>query len=59
METGIESEELSAHDKLYLRQYLFHVLEQEALGGDPSAWNRFRRRAKRKARGSIPGVRKP
>ncbi len=36
MEAGIEFEELSAPDKLYLRQYLFHVMEQEALAGDPS-----------------------
>ena len=31
MEAGVQFEELSAHDKLYLRQYLLHVMEQEAL----------------------------
>jgi c-di-GMP-binding flagellar brake protein YcgR len=36
MEAGIQFEELSAHDSLYLRQYLFHVMEQRALGSDLS-----------------------
>jgi c-di-GMP-binding flagellar brake protein YcgR len=31
VEAGIEFEELSANDKLYLKQYLFHVMEQRAL----------------------------
>lgn len=31
MEAGIQFEELPEHDKLYLRQYLFHVMEQQAM----------------------------
>ena len=32
-QAGIELQELSERDRLYLRQYLFHVMEQEAING--------------------------
>ena len=28
---GVRFDEISEHDRLYLRQYLFHVLEQQAI----------------------------
>jgi c-di-GMP-binding flagellar brake protein YcgR len=31
LEAGIQFDELSEHDRLYLRQYLFHVMEKQAL----------------------------
>jgi c-di-GMP-binding flagellar brake protein YcgR len=31
LRAGVRFDELSEHDRLYLRQYLFHVLEQQAI----------------------------
>jgi len=31
LQAGVRFDEISEHDKLYLRQYLFHVLEQQAI----------------------------
>ena len=36
MQAGIQFEELSEHDRLYLRQYLFYVIEQRALAASLS-----------------------
>ena len=34
---GVRFEEMSEGDKVYLRQYLFHVLEQQAMESIPSS----------------------
>ena len=36
IEAGIQFEGLPEHDRLYLRQYLFHVMEQKAMESIPS-----------------------
>ena len=31
IEAGIQFEEMAEHDRLYLKQYLFHIMEQQAI----------------------------